>query len=149
VTKQPRAVDLADHARGLAEAFKLRLIESPQLRPDEAVALSHIGVALVAPIIDETTYAVALHELGHLASPTGALRAAIARGTSLSPEDRARLMRDEEDAAWTWARHYALTWTALMDSLANWAEGTYAAPAPAPTPAAPTVQQTKIDWSRY
>lgn len=140
VDTSPRA--LQAHARSLADAFKMRLIESSQLLPEEAMSLPHIRVALCAPIIDETTYAVALHELGHLASPTGALRAAGVVG------DRANLMRDEEDAAWTWARHYALIWTAPMEAVATWAERTYAAPAAPPAPP-PLPPRQRINWNHW
>jgi len=142
MTRIPTIADLQRHAQDLAAAFKLRLIECAQLKPDEALALKlYGGLAFVSPIVDETTYAVALHELGHLVAPTGALRAAGVVG------DRANLKRDEEDAAWTWARHYALTWTPVMDALAHWAEGTYAA-APSAPPAPPALPQ-RIDWTRY
>lgn len=83
---------------------------------------------------------MALHELGHLAAPTGALRVTVGG-------DAANLQRDEEDAAWTWARHYALVWTPVMDALATWAEGTYAALPTKPTNTPPAPQQ--IDWTRW
>jgi hypothetical protein len=129
------------HARELAAAFNVRLIETAQLQPDEAMAILHLRVALVSPIIDETTYAVALHELGHLIAPTGVVR-------HVTTGDRGNLQRIEEDAAWKWAKHYALDWTPVMEALATWAEGTYqrAAPAAPPVPAAPP---KRIDWSDW
>lgn len=150
--KSPDA--LRAHAHDLAKAFNVRLIESDQLEPDEAVALKlWNGIVLCTPIVDETTYAVALHELGHLLSPLG-----LARSAGVQCE-RGNLQRLEEDAAWTWARHYALEWTPVMDAVASWAEGTYAEQPAAPTgpaypepynpaPVAPD-QLKKIDWTTY
>jgi hypothetical protein len=137
------------HTRELARAFNVRLIESDQLRPEEAVGLSWIRVVLCAPVLERMTYAVALHEIGHLAAPCGVLR-------TQTPGNRTNLTRDEEDAAWAWARHHALEWTPEMEALAQWAEGTYhqpppaaapADPAPAPEPPKPVGQH--IDWSDW
>ena len=138
----PTALDLQAHARQLSTAFDVRLIEAAALKPEEALSLSHLRVALCHPIIDETTYAVALHEMGHLAAPCGVLR-------SVVNGDISRLMRDEEEAAWAWARHYALVWTPAMEAVATWAEGTYA-----PRPAATTTTTTQparkqINWKDW
>lgn len=136
---------LQAHARALAQAFTIRLIESDQLRPEEAFGLLQLRAVFCGPVIDETTYAVALHELGHLAAPTGIVR-------HVASGDVGNLQRVEEDAAWTWARHYALEWTPVMDAVARWAEGTYAAPRRPvpPAPAAPAAPPApRIDWSRY
>jgi hypothetical protein len=134
---------LQAHARDLAKAFNARLIESDQLKPDEALGLGHLRVALVATIVDESTYAVALHELGHLASPTGIVRHVV-------QGERMNILRIEEAAAWAWARHYALIWTPLMEQVATWAEGTYQQDAPArPEPQAPAAPPKNIDWSNW
>jgi hypothetical protein len=136
MTLCPAPAVLQQHARELARAFGVRLLETPDIKPDDAFARADLRVAVCVPIIDETTYAVALHEIGHLVSPTGALRAAGVPGAA------ANLKRDEEDAAWQWARHYALIWTPLMDSVARWAESTYAAPTRVPPP-------DRIDWTKH
>jgi len=133
---------LQAHAHELAAAFRVRLIEAAALRPEEALGIAHIRVALCSPIVDDTTYAVALHEIGHLAAPLGLVR-------TVATGDRGNLIRIEEDAAWTWARHYALAWTPAMDAVARWAEGTYAPP-PAPIPTAPTTPRTPaINWKEW
>lgn len=122
---------LQAHAREVARTFKVRLCESA-IAPDEAYAIVAIRTVVCAPITDETTYAVALHELGHVVAPNGSLP-----GQALT--------RVEEEAAWNWARHIALEWTEVMDHVARWAEGTYAADVPPPVaPAAPT----RIDWTK-
>jgi len=137
-----------EHAHHLALAFQKRLIEVPHMKPEEACALIGLDTVYCAPITERLTYAIALHELGHLIAPSGALRVA---GVSGNLDN---LRRDEEDAAWAWARQHALEWTADMDALAQWAEGTYraaaapAAPAAAPAdPPKPFGQQ--IDWSEW
>lgn len=66
----------------------------------------------IAPIKTAISYAVALHEIGHV----------------LGRNPPARL--DKEAAAWDWARKHALTWTPVMekkmqrclDSYARWAK---------------------------
>lgn len=135
---------LQRHAHELAAAFDVRLIESGQLKPEEALGLVHIRVALCALIGDETTYAVALHEIGHLVSPSGAVRQHVA---AKDARERSNLMIFEEEAAWAWARHNALEWTPLMESVASYALGTYGVvvdPPPAPAPARPS-----INWNDY
>lgn len=129
------------HARELASAFDVRLIESSLLQPEEALGITRLRVALVSTIVDRTTYAVALHEIGHLASPTGIVR-------HVCSGDRWNLLRIEEDAAWAWARHYALLWTPDMEAVARWAEGTYqqaGVPADPPAPVAPRA----INWNDW
>jgi hypothetical protein len=142
MTKIPTTADLRTHAAALATAFEVRLIEDPRLQPHEAVAMPHLRVALCSTITDETTYAVALHEIGHLASPTGTLRMVVSGNPG-------NLQRSEEDSAWTWARHYALIWTAPMEAVATYAEGTYAE---RPTPMAPAAPKPfgppSIKWNQ-
>ncbi len=135
---------LQDHARDLATAFDVRLILDARLKPEEALAIPRLRVVLATTITEETTYAVVLHELGHLVAALGAVR---------TPRDAAslNLQRVEEDAAWAWARHYALDWTPAMEAVAVYARGTYDAPtAPAPQqPPAPPVATPSIDWSKW
>ena len=138
------------HARELAAAFDVRLIEDARIRPEEAMGIPHLRAVLTHPVIEETTYAIVLHEIGHLAAPLGIVRHLVAG-------DLGNLHRVEEAAAWAWARHYALDWTPTMEALAQWAEGTYAnlgkgkQPAPPaaepPAPVAPI--RPSIDWSKW
>ena len=135
--------DLKAHAHALAKGFDVRLIEAAALKPEEALGLSHVRVALCSPIVDETTYAVALHEIGHLAAPLG-----IVRGQVAAPHQN--VLRIEEDAAWAWAKHYALEWTPAMDAVATWARGTYDTPVAPPPPAAPPVpRKPSINWDDW
>jgi len=133
--------DLRDHALALAKAFSVTLFEGSEFKqaPEAAFAVTGYRIVVVAPIRDETTYAIALHEIGHLAAPCGELRG------------NANLMRAAEDAAWEWARHYALEWTPLMEKVATWARSSYdALPAPKPEPPAPVAPiGRQIDWERW
>jgi len=137
---------LTRHAREVAGAFGVHLVLDGAVKPEDAVAgvtrEDRRRVVIAAPIVDETTYAVVLHELGHLLHPGGSVRTA-ATAKSLG------LMQHEEEAAWSWARHHALEWTAVMETVAEWALSTYytlakaidAADRPTPTPTArPTVR---------
>jgi broad specificity phosphatase PhoE len=70
--------------------------------PSKALALSgELEFILTPHIASEITYAVAMHELGHIKS-----------------RDRSGDQIERERAAWDWARHNALTWTPRMEGYA-------------------------------
>jgi hypothetical protein len=84
----------------------------------------------IAPVIDETTYAVALHELGHCLHPTGRVNDSHGSRTMRTLNEVAtiadmRYQLLEEHSAWEWARANALTWTPPMQAVHDWAVGTY------------------------
>jgi len=115
------AQQMRDHAHAVARAFGVTLMEIDSMQPDEAMAVGMLSAAVCAPITDETTYAVALHELGHLIAPGGAVRDSSTRGNL-------GLTLHEEEAAWAWARYIALEWTPVMEQcVAAWALSTYQA----------------------
>lgn len=122
LVRHPR--QYGDHARAVAAAFSVALVET-QMAPEDAKAgkgRAVGGVVFCAPVTDDTTYAVAMHELGHVLSPLGSLghdRVAAA------PTAAWRLKLTEEHAAWEWAQHYALDWTPAMDAVKAWALSTY------------------------
>lgn len=125
----------ADHARELAAAFHVELFESDEAAPESAraaqIALQpgHDPIAkavFVRTIFDETTYAVALHELGHCLSPMGA-RPLAKQGLSPDMVEFWNVTISEEEAAWDWAQHYALEWTGPMQGVKDWALQTYRA----------------------
>jgi len=127
---------LAQHARALAAAFGIRLVEDASLKPEDAAAVTAnvptmepITAVICAPIIDETTYAVVLHEIGHHIAPLGNLRrewsaASKAARRPLTVRDY-DLEVESEEAAWTYARHHALVWTDPMQFVQDFALGTY------------------------
>lgn len=132
--------DLRVHAHALAKAFNVTLLEGSEFThtPEAAFAVPIYRTVVVAPIRDESTYAIALHEIGHLVAPCGELRG------------NANLMRLAEDAAWEWARHYALDWTPFMEKVATWARSSYDTLRDRkPEPPAPVAPMTRIDWERW
>lgn len=115
-----------DHVFALARAFNVRVVMKLDLSPDAAgagIINNNIDrkFILIAPIIDETTYAVALHELGHCVHPTGMLYTEMSnRMKTTNKYDTlrdVRLQLEEERAAWEWAEHYALEWTVAMEQV--------------------------------
>lgn len=112
--------EMAEHLAGLARQHGIGLNVVKDMPPEDAFAL--VGqlapwlpacrVVTIAPIGDETTYAVALHEMGHTVAPDGAspLPCELCR----SVVDVKRKIRAEQ-AAWDWAQANALEWTVAME----------------------------------
>jgi hypothetical protein len=75
------------------------------------------------------SYAVALHELGHLIAPDGCLRKKYASAFNMATQLRTPWDYDviicDEMAAWAWARKRALVWTPTMWRAMRWALHTY------------------------
>lgn len=137
---------LIRHATELAKAFdvelhlfnilhplvaeKLFLLDIPgpiSWPPDLACAAGRRVVS--KEITDETSYIVVLHEMGHIIAPCGRLRVAKEAPNGLShPRERHRWMNlrlTEEEAAWGWARYYALVWTVAMEQVEQSCYATY------------------------
>lgn len=116
------ATELAAHVAALARAFNVHLEVHEGLSPSGAFAATTTcgkRCVIIHPVIDESTYAVALHELGHQVAPCGSYPvsefSATYRATGRFGSGRdVRLQLDEERAAWEWARAHALVWTDLM-----------------------------------
>lgn len=117
---------LAQHARDLATAFRIELRLDPARKPHEASALTvrEKSSVLCHPIVDESTYAVVLHELGHLLGPGGQVPVA-EKLRAPSVVAFHRLTLHEEECAWAWAHHNALLWTPLMTSVEEFALNNY------------------------
>jgi hypothetical protein len=75
---------LAEHIRAMASAFSVKLVIQQELPPEAAASCRVVfspddgadlkfDVVVMHPVIDETTYAVALHEMGHALEPMGRL----------------------------------------------------------------------------
>lgn len=113
----------AKHVIELADAFGV-MVRTIDRGEDSRASL---GVAMdgqvvikaveIAPVVDETTYAIALHELGHLCAPNGS----IMNKTRTEPA----MVMLAERSAWEWARHFAIVWTDQMQRVHDMALGTY------------------------
>lgn len=140
---------LEQHIRDLADAFSIVLVFDANCKPEQAYSLdgSYLPedvrkacllkeddkIVLCRPIMDETSYAVALHEIGHAVHPLGrvlkAVQSQLAKGSDTThPRERHRiagLSLDQEYAAWEWAHANALYWSSAMQQVENFAIGTY------------------------
>lgn len=142
----PTAAQLAQHVSDLCKAFDVKLIVGGQvidrrtrqlrpLRPDEGaaglLAGSNQKLIRIYPVIDESTYAVALHELGHCCDPVGMLATegsqTLRRTNQMGTIRDVKLRLESERAAWVWARHYALIWTPLMQTVEDFSLRSYIA----------------------
>ena len=135
-----RVARYAAHITALAAAFKVHLAVCATMRPDEAGAGINKAdkdlprerqrlMIKIYPVIDDTTYAVALHELGHCAHAVGSLimesSIKMRLTNRVSTLRDVRLQLDGENAAWEWAHHYALEWTASMTAIETFSRESY------------------------
>jgi hypothetical protein len=112
--------ELRQHVLSIALSFQVVLVELdiPTVEAMMMPITPDFRAAFVAPITDEITYAVAMHELGHAVAPAGCLRFAQQSVTRSS-------LITEELAAWEWARHMALDWSPTMHHVATLALRAY------------------------
>ena len=109
------------HVVEIARTHRVVVVFDKLLAADDGVAVSEARMIVVHPVFEETTYMVAMHELGHVLAPGG-------HGTidkSLPPLQQIISLMDQEDAAWEWARANAIMWTELMEHWAQWARESY------------------------
>lgn len=123
--------EMVAHVQSLARAFHILLVLDNRLPREMAGAVPDCGKLFDEPrlrgvrgvfaseITDETGYAIVLHELGHLIAANGVLPRALPEYAPSREERRryANFMFDEEHAAWDWAEHQALIWSAAMESV--------------------------------
>lgn len=114
--------EYATHARALAKANGVRMLEDSGLAKDCAHATPGLRIVTHAPIVDDTSYIVSLHEMGHIVHPNGLVRDAIVPKTAT---EKITLQIVEEEAAWDWAEANALEWTAGMAAVKTFALKTY------------------------
>lgn len=121
----------ARHIIELATAFSIRIVlieKAVNSGAGFAPADWHLPLddqrklIAIAPVTSEATYAIALHELGHLLAPLGQVtmsQASLQMRLTHKPTTRrdVKLQLQEEDAAWEWAQHYALEWTPRMEAI--------------------------------
>lgn len=124
---------LHDHVVGLAKTFSVELrqvdgMHVTQARNESTHHYNRYGtiigrasnVVTVPTVVDEETYACALHELGHACHPVGQLRQ-----HHMTRFNDATLKLDEEHAAWEWAIGHAMVWTKRMEESKAYALGSY------------------------
>lgn len=132
--------DMLVHAMGLANAFKIHLVVDPLLDPRKSFS-RHLSTGVdgpqrsgivIAPVVDDKTYAAALHELGHCVDPLGHIDSSefsdayqTSLGQNISTLSDYRLILVMEDAAWKWAHAFALQWTPAMTQVEKWSKSTY------------------------
>lgn len=116
--------EYSNHAREIARRWGVRMVEDSGLAKDEAHAQPNMRAVVHAPIVDETSYIVSMHELGHLLHANGFVRDQIRPKTAL---EKVKLQLVEEEAAWDWAQANVLDgeWTAGMESVKRFAMKTY------------------------
>jgi hypothetical protein len=133
--------DLLRHVISLATAFDVRLVMDTDKRvnpeTEDQTGAAGFGFSLEHPeqivqcmvhvpfVMDERSYAVALHELGHTLSPTGCLWQHMDQRGKIPTFRNLNLLLEQEDAAWEWARRYAIHWTLAMESYAKDARDSY------------------------
>lgn len=113
------AGEYRQHAHAIAKAYGVRVLEISDLPVDDAGASPDLRAIRVRTITDDASYAVAMHELGHLCALNGAVHERHEFQTDLS------LVLVEERAAWEWAEHYAIDWTTGMEQAKRLALTTY------------------------
>jgi hypothetical protein len=126
-------VQYVEHAYALAAAFHVRLTLVRDVDPGAAAAdvQDTTKTVYAKTITDDTSYIVVLHEMGHCCAPLGALPHLLnltKPGANSTWDDAFRYLDvqiESEEAAWQWARHYALEWTVGMEQVETQAMGTY------------------------
>lgn len=113
--------DLRKHVYELATAFGVVVVEIEEVPRHGSIALvdptrKATPSIVLSPIVDESSYCVALHELGHCIAPNGIIQDA---------NERPRLRLYQEESAWEWAMHYALDWTPSMQHTMMLCIGSY------------------------
>src|SRR5438270_742454 len=111
--------DLLRHVIYLAVEHKVAVIMDQRLTnrghaamDTEGTIRSHVRIPIV---VNESSYAIALHELGHLLTSDGHLRMHEKEAfTSHLTLRELFMMLQEEHAAWSWAKRHALVWTDEM-----------------------------------
>ena len=111
---------LSNHIAHLAAANRVKVIMDPTTKDSSSILKHEIYVR--SPVNDDITYAIALHELGHILSPNQAYCEDYNLVHLFGPTDK---IKGLEIDAWTWARKTALQWTPAMESIAKISLETY------------------------
>ena len=122
-TKARTAKELAAHVAALAAAFDIKVHAFAATVGDSAASCETRAI-FVPPIDGTAAYAAALHELGHILHPGGRLpKPAAGNCAKLAV---LRVVIEEEQNAWAWARANAIDWDVTCDALERHAYDTYA-----------------------
>lgn len=119
------------HLLTLARRFGLAITESPQHIKDnyQAYALIRDRVIQLPPVVDDTSYVTALHEMGHLMAKDGnhgEFKPKLTDGELTAIGMMLVYERIEEEyAAWRWAEKMAIEWTAGMAAVKLYALQSY------------------------
>lgn len=95
-------MDYAKHVAKLAKANRVKVVFVSDFY-DCAGWIAERKVYIL-PVIDERTYAIAMHELGHVLGPMQAYHSGIGKGT----------FADAEIGAWLWAKANTQFWMTGM-----------------------------------
>lgn len=104
----PTVAELRDHVRELCRAFGIQIVEEPAFRYEDGVSFHTTPHAdarrliIIRPVLDEVSYGIGMHELGHCRHPHGVAET----------ED---LQLTTEQNAWEWAEYASLDWTPAME----------------------------------
>lgn len=104
--KQPTQLQKQRHIWELCGEHNILVMPSPE--PDNSMSNPLLRVIAIHPIKDDASYAVALHEIGHILG------------------QQSYFTLEREAFAWLWAKANALEWTLAMEEDMHRSLGTYA-----------------------
>lgn len=113
---------MAIHLAGLARQHDIALNVVKGMPPERARAerfqlapmpWAVMRLVTIAPVGDETTYAVALHEMGHVVARHGMSGVGVDNPCRSIDDVKKKILA--EQAAWDWAQANALEWTVAME----------------------------------
>ena len=106
----------------------MEIVEGHDVLRHAAAASARYRTIYLPHVDDDTSYAVGLHELGHLVAPNGMLGAGVVqrdiRCETVLPMERYDALQGEM-AAWAWAASVALEWTCGMEQVRQITLDTY------------------------
>ena len=102
------------HLYKLVVEHSVEVLEAHGMPPELAVSAPELRRVILPTIADDTSYAIALHEIGHIVAKNGH---GISKGMSGDLSDPMYVydLLTEEFAAWAWARAQAIDWTVGME----------------------------------
>lgn len=126
--------ELAEHVEQLAYAFNVKLDVRQDMDPHKGTSMMFtifdikVQGVIIAPVVNGSSYAIAVHELGHCISPLGMISVYLQQefsGPYPLTLRAAQRSLTQELAAWEWAEHHALIWTPAMEKTKVFGLSTY------------------------